>query len=483
MSNKITADIIEAFTGSVLAANFDNPKPIPAFHRELWEKATSDDRLVALAAPRGHAKSTSITLCYLLAAILFREKKFAIIISDTEAQAIRFLGDIKMELADNEDLRALFEIKEGKFIKDNEKDIIVSFKDGSKFRIMAFGSGGQIRGTKWHHLRPDLIIGDDLENDEIVMNQDRREKFREWFFASVVPTLSDHGQIRIVGTILHMDSLLMRLMTDESWNTALYEAHNADFTEILWPEQFSEEKLKLIRQSYISQGMPEKYSQEYLNNPIDGENAYFRIDDFRYYTKDDIANKHLSYYTAVDFAISKRERADFTVILTVGIDSENKIYVVDVRKGRWDGKEIIDEMFSVQKRYEPDVFTAEQGMIERTLGAFLRDEMFRRNTFMNLNPMAPIADKQQRARAIQARIKAGGVFFDKDASWFASIQQEMLRFPRDVHDDQVDALAWIGLTVDKIVPGLSVKEQSEELWHQEFDDTEELVGFCHSTGY
>jgi len=43
-----------------------------------------------------------------------------------------------------------------------------------------------------------------------------------------------------------------------------------------------------------------------------------------------------------------------------------------------------------------------------------------------------------------------------------------VRFPRDVHDDQVDALAWIGLTLDQVIPGLSQEELEDEEYEQEF---------------
>jgi len=478
---ELTAEVIEGFTGSVLASRFDNPAPIPAFHKELWEMCCWDDRKVAIAAPRGHAKSTSVTLGYVLAEALFRTSDFILIVSDTEGQAAQFLGDIKVELSENEDLINLFGVS--KFIKDAETNLIVQMGDGYQFRIIAKGSEQKVRGLKWRNKRPNLIVGDDLENDEIVMNQDRREKFRNWFFKALLPCGSDTCKIRIVGTILHLDSLLERLLNDNSWTTARYRAHNEDFSEILWPEKFSRERLEEIRRGYVEQGMPEGYSQEYLNYPIDEDNAYFRREDFNHYERDDLQHKHLYYYSAIDFAISEKERADFTVIATVGVDSENSIYVVDVRRGRWDGKQIIDEMFSVHTRYKPEVFTAESGMIEKSLGAFLKDEMFKRGTFINLNPMTPVKDKQTRARSIQARLRQGGVYFDRDASWYPDLEQEMLRFPRDVHDDQVDALAWIGLTLDKQVEGLTPTEYEDERWEEEFEDSWQPYGQSLTTGY
>jgi predicted phage terminase large subunit-like protein len=479
---ELTSELIEGFTGSVLASRFDDPAPIPEFHKELWGLCCLPDRKVAIAAPRGHAKSTAVTLSYALALALFRQRDHILIVSDTEGQASQFLGDLAVELAENDVLHENF----GKitFEKDNATELIAVMRDGYKFRIIAKGSEQKVRGLKWRNKRPNAILCDDLENDEIVMNKDRREKFKHWMLKALIPCGSDNAIIRVVGTILHMDSFLENILNDSSWTSKRYRAHNDDFSFLLWPEKFSEARLRTIREDYVKQGVPEGYSQEYLNYPIDEENAYFRKEDFMPYDPAELEDTHLYYYSAIDFAITNKERSDYTVIATVGVDSANNIYIVDIRKGRWDGLEIINEMFSVHNRYKPEIFTAESGMIEKSLGAFIKEEMFKRGIFLNLNPMTPVKDKQTRARSIQARMRAGGVYFDHNASYFDSLQQEMLRFPRDVHDDQVDALAWIGLTLDKKIEGMTPQERQEEdyLDDEGYEDFT-LTGRCSLTGY
>lgn len=440
-----------------------------------------DDPWVALAAPRGHAKSTSVTLSFALSAALFREAKYIVIVSDTEGQAIQFLGDIKIELEENEELVGLF--GKMKFTTDAQTKVIVEMEDGYQFRIEVKGSEQKVRGMKWRNRRPDMILGDDLENDEMVMNKDRREKFRNWFFKALLPAGADDCKVRIVGTILHLDSLLERLLNDPEWTSKRYRAHNEDFSEILWPEKFNKERLQRIRRGYIQQGMPEGYSQEYLNYPIDEASAYFKKEDFLTYDDDDIADKHLYYYSAVDFAISDADRADYTVISTVGVDSENNMYVIDVRRGRWDSLEIIDEIFSVYKRYKPEIFTVEAGAIQKAIGPFLRKEMQNRGIFISLNEMVPIKDKTSRARSIQARMRAGGVYFNKEASWYADLEQEMIQFPRSKHDDQVDSLAWVGLALDKYIEGLTHEEKLDEDWEDEYEDDDDSTGRCIITGY
>jgi len=474
----LTTEIVHGFTESLLKGNFDNPQPTPDFHKELWRLCCLPEPLVAAAAPRGHAKSTSVTHSFGLALVLFRERSFGMIISDTEMQAEMFLQDIANELKENQRLRELFGV--GTFEKDTNTDIIVNFLDGDQFRIMAKGSGQKVRGTKWNNKRPDFVLCDDLENEDIVLNKETREKFRNWFFGSVLPMVSDNGIIRFVGTILHMDSLLERLLNDDTWIAERFRAHNADFTEILWPEKFSEEKLKHIRQRYVNQGFPEGYAQEYLNHPIDESTAYFKRDNIQPIVDYD---EPLNYYAAVDFAISQSERADFTVIVVAGVSPTGMVKIVDCRRGRWDSLEIIEEMIAVQQAYKPEIFTAEKGSIEKAIGPFLTAEMHRTGTYLNLNPVNPDKDKMKRARSISARMKAHGVQFDLDAHWYPDMESELLRFPKDAHDDIVDALSWIGLTLDKLQEADTFAEQAEAEWEEEYGDELFSMGCNTYTGY
>ncbi len=485
---ELSAEIIEGFSVSTLAKRYDGTTPTPEAHRQWWELCASKNKLVAIAAPRSHGKSTAITHAYCLAAVLFRERKFVVIVSDTETQAVNFLNDIKEELRNNDDLVELFGIKG--FKKDTETDIIIELSDGYTFRILVRGAEQRVRGLKWNQLRPDLIVCDDLESDEQVINKDRREKFRKWFDGALLPCMARHGICRIVGTVLHLDSLLNRLLPEDSdkysvieplrtystnsrktWTSVRYRAHDEDYSHILWPTRWSKDSLIKERQRYLDQGIPEVYSQEFLNYPIDEATSYFKREDFVEIPKFELdaihhGDKKLVYYAAVDFAISTKERSDFTVIAVAGMDDRGIMYIVDIRKGRWDALQIVDEMFAVEKKYSPQLFITERGAIEKAVGAILRSEMSRRGSFMNLYPMTPTKDKQTRARSFQARLRAGGVKLDKGAMWYSEYEDELVRFPKGRHDDQVDASSWLGLVIDQVHNANTPEEDEEEYFYE-----------------
>src|SRR3990167_1523924 len=501
----LTAEVVEGFVGSVLAKRFDQPAPIPPCHREWWNLCTSKHPFVAIAAPRGFAKSTAITHSYTLACVLFRERSFVLLISGTEAQAILFLNDIKNELKDNQAIHQLFGTP--KFLKDAETDIIVELSEGHKFRIMAKGSEQSLRGAKWLNRRPDLVICDDIEEDEQVMNKDRRDKFRRWFFGALIPVRSDNGIIRVVGTILHMDSMLERLMPEfqiqskrkhlflkieplktwtehtTGWKSVKYRAHDDAFEHLLWPEKKGEKELRSIRADYIAQGLPEVYSQEYLNVPIDESVAFFKRGEFIDRTLDD-QKKMLRYYIASDLAISEKDRADWSAFVIGGLDENGLLHIVNVIRERMDAREIVDTIFALEKYYKPEVFAVEKGQIEKAIGPFLNEEMPKRNIWPQILPLTPSIDKWNRARSIQGRMRARAVRFDKDADWYQNFEDELTRFPRDKHDDQVDAFAYLGLILDRMVEAPTEQEIADDIYYDAYEQSGiPELGRNTTTGY
>jgi predicted phage terminase large subunit-like protein len=487
---KLTAEAIEGVVTSLLKRGFADAADTPDCHREWWEMCCSERKFVALAAPRGHAKSTAITFAYTLCSVLFRERKFVILVSDTEAQSSLFLGTIKRELTDNEDLRALFGVKT--LLKDTETDCIVQFEDGHVARIIAKGSEQKLRGLNWAGTRPDLIVGDDMENDEIVLNKDRREKFRRWFTGALVPCLSKNGVIRLIGTILHMDSLLERYMpkawqktvfatdlkiqTDpksSNWFSAKYRAHPSmdDFSQTLWPQYRNGDWLRREQKIYLEQGQGDVYSQEYLNNPIDDTNALFKKGDFDE-LKDEDKGKNLNYYISMDLATSKDNiRTDYTAFCIAGVDENNQIQVRHMIRQRMDTLEIVKTILELQKKWTPQFFIVEKGAITNSILPFLKVKMMEEDIWPLIHMVSIKIDKIQNTASIRGRMRAGNVKFDKEASWYQTLEQECIRFPRDRHDDMVDTLSLMGVAMNKFIEAPTKKQIEEQEYADEWNES------------
>lgn len=450
MTIPFTADLVEGFAGVFISPTYDNAKPTPEFHRESWRLYCSQASHCTIVAPRGHSKSTALTLDWALAALLFRIDPYMVIVSATEDLAKDHLAEIAKALRENDELISHFSV--AGLPTDAKTEIVCRFNDGYEFRILAKGSGQKMRGLKWRGRRPGIILGDDLEEDEQVENKDRRKKFRNWFNRALLPCGRQGALVRVHGTILHEDSLLARLQKSSGWQKLFFKAHESfdDFSNLLWPEQFSEADLQAKQQRLIADGDAAGYSQEYLNDPLDNSDAYLLADWFIPMSADDRGVNKLV-CCAADFAISKADTANRTSLSAGGMDSRNLLHFVGSAVGRWDSLEICDELFDFAKRWNPDVFWVEDGQIWKAIWPVLKREMQRRGRYINFVPRLPILDKASRGRSLQRRMRSGATRWDAEADWFPGHQQELLRFTGHSEatlDDQFDSDALLSLGFD-----------------------------------
>ena len=500
-------ELVYGFTDQFLAKGFDSRSPTPHFHKELWNLLCGPETFVAVAAPRGHAKSTACTLSFLLTCMLFRYKEFALIISDTANQAYEFLGNIRRELEYNEELVQLFGIKG--FDPDNRDTMVCKMvgDDGKphEFRISAKGSMQSMRGALWRgreeSKRPDLIICDDLENDELVENEDRRHKLRSWFFNTLIPAGTPDTRLRIVGTVLHFDSLLERFMPEranedtpdnlvitplktyskdhkksgrKTWKSVKYRAHSEDYQEYLWPQRFTEEYLEQIRSGYMEDGNPEGYAREYLNNPIASENQIFRTEDLIPFNKE--TQGPWETILVGDLAISDKDKRAYTCIACLATNPDGIVRVFDVKRFRGDTYEIVEEIFNLSEIYGADTILLENENIAKTLGPVLEREIQLRDAWLLVEPVPCNRDKRARARPLQLRTRQHKVEFDHSAPWWPALSVEMLQFPDGPYKDQVDAIAHYFLWINNVNHAKSTRDLEMEEYERHMEDFYEETG-------
>ena len=449
---KLTGQLIEAFAGTFLSPRYDQAMPTPPFHREAWALYASDETSCMVVAPRDHAKSTGLTFDYCMAEVCFRCSDYVIIIGSTEVKASEQLSNISEELHTNTDLREEFGIVG--FETDQKTDIIVICDDGHRFRILARGAEQKIRGALWNGKRPNLIICDDMEDDEQVESKDRRAKFRRWFFRAAKQSLSKSGKIRVHGTILHEDSLLNRLRKNKTWKHLFYKAHESydDFSNLLWPERWTAEQLKEKQYEFEQDGDPGGYAQEYLNDPQDMADAYLKKEQFLPMSLDDHDADKL-FYVGCDFAVSKADIANRTCFTVGGRSMDHVTHIVDNRVDRWGTDEWIEEMFTIEERWKPEMWFVEGGVIWNAVKPMIYNEMRERDVYLNIEVLNPIKDKTTRGRPYQKRMKSGQIHFDKESSWYSSYEEENLRFTGGAQaklDDQFDSTATLFLGIEKL---------------------------------
>jgi hypothetical protein len=464
---KLSAALIESFAGVYLSPRYDDAKPTPEFHREAWELYASDHRQCSVIAPRDHAKSTALTFDYILAAVCFRVHDYVILIGSTEDKAAEQLSNISEELEGNTDLRESFGISH--FESQTKTEIIVVHDDGHRFRILARGAEQKIRGAMWNGKRPNLIVADDMEDDEQVENKDRRAKFRKWFFRAAKQALSKKGKIRVHGTILHEDSLLNRLKRNSVWKVLFYKAHKSynDFSELLWPERWTEADLRERRKEFEEDGDSAGYSQEFLNTPLDSNARYLKMEGFIAMSPEDYETDKIVICGA-DFATSKNTLANKTSFTAGGKDINNIVHIIGQNHGRWATDEWVEELFDFDAKYQPIAWIVEKGQIWDSVYPFIYKEMQKREHWIDFVPKVASKDKAARGQSFRKRHNAKGMRYDKSLELYSEYEVELISFTgvtEAKEDDCFDSTAYVSMGFD----------DAPEVDEEDFQSEEEYV--------
>ena len=336
----------------------------------------------------------------------------------------------------------------------------------SRGGYVAAGVGGPITGRGAHV----LIIDDPIKNRDDAESETNRSSIWNWYTSTAYTRLAPGGGVLIILTRWHDDDLAGRLLTKmkekegDEWDVIQYPALATEDElfrkkgDALHPERYDETALQRIKRAVG----PRDWSALYQQNPVADDGEYFTRDMFRWYSAAERPPlDELHCYTSWDLAIGKNEANDFTVGITVGVDRQDNIWVLDIKRFKKGSLEIVEAILDMWVRWKSKITGVERGQIEMAIGPLLNQRIRERSLYSffyeGLKPGK--RDKQTRARSIQGRMQQGMVYFPKGDDTVQIMVNEFLRFPMGVHDDCVDALAWIGLMLDDIVsPRAPVKK-------------------------
>lgn len=419
-------------------------------HQE-WFKLLSTEKKLGIIAPRGHAKSSIINLADNLFDIcnhgISVNQPYIVIFSDTPEQATEHLGAIVEELEGNERIHEYYgHLYEGRKVGDKTKEkwtqSVIITTNGVK--VEAKGWRSKTRGMRWKENRPSKIVIDDIENDEDVNSPLMREKLLGIFEKRILNLGEPETKYRFVGTILHYDSLLNNEYKNPrvGWTWKFYDAlvsldgKEADLDsmtgEPLWGEWWTLERLKAKKEE-LSMKSIFAFNQEYRNNPIDDTTQI--IKPTAYYETVDL--NFLDCYGYIDLAISEKETADYTAIVTIGRHKETgKLYILEPFRKRCGVTEQLDLVYSFHSKYKYKVFGVESVAYQKAFAQLLSERSAKTGLYVPVREIEVDKDKIRRTLEITPHIENGNILFNAGYQEFMS---ECLQFPKAKHDDMVDA--------------------------------------------
>ncbi|OGL65776.1 hypothetical protein A2753_02815 [Candidatus Uhrbacteria bacterium RIFCSPHIGHO2_01_FULL_47_11] len=402
---------------------------------------------LVVVAFRGSGKSTIMTLSYPIWAILGKQqKKFVVILGQTQRQARQHLVNLKQELERNKLLRTDL----GPF-KEQEDEwgsySLVIPRYGA--RITAASSEQSIRGLRHGPYRPDLIIADDVEDLTSVKTREGRDKIHQWFTGDVIPAGDKNTRIVVVGNLLHEDSLIMRLcasITEGKFDGAFKDYPLLDESgRCLWPGKFpTKEAVEAIKRSI---GNESAWQREYLLRIIADEGQLITREQIHYYDrlpplKD---NEHFWFSaTGIDLAISESTTADYTAMVSAhvfGKSREDKVIY------------IAPNPINRRLNFAQTVETAKH--ISHSLGngtmtkLYVEDVAYQAAAVQEMERQGLPAegvkvhgtDKRARLSVISHLIQNGKILFPRKGA--EALIEQIVHFGVERHDDLVDAFTML----------------------------------------
>ncbi|MCP3923006.1 MAG: hypothetical protein GY714_10510 [Desulfobacterales bacterium] len=415
-------------------------KPFGEFHDEWAEIGDIEDDCALVACPREHGKSTFFTFGDPLHDICFEERKFIIIISDTNDQATGFTLPIRLELEDNP--RILHDF--GK-LTSKTKWTQSDFTTSNGTRILARGKGEKVRGLKNREHRPDKAIVDDFENDENVENPKLIKKGLKWLRGAVIGSLGEGFCFIMVGNLFHPKSILSQLIAEKDENgkkrylSYVYSAiinPGKKNQRSLWPEAWPLDRLlkKKSKMGSVS------FNAEMLNL-VGAEGSPFPEKWRVFYTSDDIKNLELMVASFLDPSAKSGEANDYKAIITFGLDRKAMIFYC---LHAWIRHATPGEMFKAAYQIN-DAYGGRIGIEDNMLEDFLHEAIinYARDVgrYLPWEPVHNTSNKEARIIATLAYLMEHGKlrFIEGHSDQDLLLEQMLYILNKNVNDDGPDA--------------------------------------------
>ena len=363
---------------------------VPDFHKsmywdfkELYNSKHRDkyDRLLAEVAFRGAAKTT-LSKILLLYVCCFGLEKLVAYCSETYDFAEQDVFEVRRELTTNPHIRHYFGPIKSQGVRSQDGEWTRgAFLTATGVYVLARGVGQQIRGALRNSYRVTLAIVNDIYSENDVKTEQTRRSWETWFFTAMLSGVDDvEGKVFFNGTILHEDTVPVKLKDNDSWKYHEYPIMDInDFYKALKSCEVTESKINLppeekiyeIQKScnlYWPQRLDLRYIlRKYKEAYESGQASGFFQDYFHITTSPDekpfkhirrakmnlirvhgrtwisvsfdggvsFVTEEVNTYAGVDPASSTSQNAKYTAITYIGMNQYRQVYILGYSRGKF----------------------------------------------------------------------------------------------------------------------------------------------------
>jgi hypothetical protein len=473
-----------AFGKTVSPATFRVPSA--SFHYEIAGIITDPDiRYANLKAPRAHAKSSIVAgigpLWWVFVDAMESptakpEPRFVLILSKSLHHSSQLLRSIADVIEYSPYFRAIYGYQGRHNSASRFTQTSIELPNGSY--LLARGMGQHIRGIKFRDMRPDLVIGDDFEDQENTKTEERLDGNWNWLHTEVIPAMnpSKHKFVNI-STPQNGSCISVRLEKAPGWYNQTYHAILDDdvlngvktpYKEAaLWPEWLPIEELlrkKTEMDSYgkgsyffreyqcvITHDQERIFKPEYLRwwdgyldyrSTVEGPRHFLNITHMDLKGLDKPLVLPVNVYGGIDPASSLSQSAAYSTIVTVCCDQRGNRYIMPYTRVRETPFEFGDKVISVYNGWGHTRMKIETVAYQEMLRQYIYEQ--RRVLIPGLeNKYSPRQSKGERyLESLQPLMATGRLFLKSEGEnqGMKEMRDEMFNFrpkgnfPKDLLD-------------------------------------------------
>lgn len=331
------------------------------------------------------------------------------------------------------------------------KDSKSSWGLGSSGSFLAVQSGGTVTGFGAGRLDEYdgenfrfsgcLLIDDPLKPDDARSDLARNSVNRRWDETIKTRRNSQYTPTIVIMQRLHVDDFVAMLLKDRSmeWRHIVLPAILDEGTEkerSMWPRKFNLEALKKIQSQNKHQ-----FATQYQQAPyaLGGEiikGSWFG----RYRIPPKIKYRKIF----ADTAMKTGERNDYSVFECWGVGEDNKLYLLDMIRGKWEAPELKRRAIDFWNKHKEDKTSQLRTMVveDKASGTGLIQDI-KRDGKIPIAGLERTKDKLTRVMDILSYIESGYVMLPEEASYVSEFISECESFTSDdshYHDDQIDPM-------------------------------------------
>lgn len=440
----------------------------PVVHYKMLDTITDGGKRIINLCHRGIAKTTVMgEYLFLYIAVYgelpgFGKVTLALYVSDSIENGVKNMRKNLEYRRDNSDFLKQY-LPEARFT-----DIRWEFKnaDGHTFIVKGYGAKTGVRGAKELGTRPQLAVLDDLISDEDARSATVISAVEDTVYKAVNYALHPKKNMIIwSGTPFNAKDPLYKAVESDAWRVNVFPVCeefpcSRENFRGSWPDRFTYDYVKEQYDTAVKLGKVETFNQELMLRIMSDEDRMVQDHDIGWYKIDAVLrNKgRFNFYITTDFAVSEKQKADFSVVNVWAYNNNGDWLWVDGVCKRQLMDKSIDALFRFAQHYRIQGAGIEVSGQQAGFIQWIQSEMLNRNIYFPLTSegndnkpgIRPNTNKMVRFNTVVPLFKARKIFFPIEKKNTPELVEAMNELSlaavggfRSKHDDFIDSISML----------------------------------------